>query len=170
MTQRTRGLGARRPTAAVGGADVNVTPVLSMFTILIPFLVSMAAFSHFAVQVFRLSAAEASATATDTSPPLLVALGAEGVLLAKGEEELGRLPGAGQGATSFAALDSALVALRSQGLAGNRVVVAAEDGVRCASLVACLDRCRGVGFDEVSLADGLAEPLPTLVTPEASPR
>ena len=74
------------------------------------------------------------------------------------------------GATSFAALDSALVALRSQGLAGNRVVVAAEDGVRCASLVACLDRCHGVGFDEVSLADGLAQPLPTLVTPEASPR
>jgi biopolymer transport protein ExbD len=170
MTQRTRGVGARRPTAAVGGADVNVTPVLSMFTILIPFLVSMAAFSHFAVQVFRLSAAESAAAAADTSPPLLVALGTEGVLLAKGDEELGRLPGAGQGPASFAALDSALVALRSEGVAGSRVVVAAEDGVRCAALVACLDRCRGAGFDAISLADGLAEPLPTLSATEASGR
>lgn len=157
MPLTTSRLRAGAPTLVAGAADLNVIPVLNMFTILIPFLVSMAAFSHLAVQTFALPA-DAPSTQVQAAavPGLTVRLGVEELALLRGEELLARLPQR-EGGLDLAGLGAALAAARAAGPAGGAVLVAVADAVRCADIVACLDCCRGAGFVEVGLAaDGLA--------------
>ena len=42
------------PSQTIDNADVDVTPVMNVFIILIPFLVSMAVFTHHAIVEFSL--------------------------------------------------------------------------------------------------------------------
>ena len=66
--------------AADGLVEIDVTPVMNLFMILIPFLVSMAFFSHLAVQSFRLPASEGAGQAqTAEELPWTVAITEEGV-------------------------------------------------------------------------------------------
>jgi len=163
VTSRLR---AQTPTAVAGAAALNVIPVLNMFTILIPFLVSMAAFSHLAVQTVSLPGDEATGQAQRAEVlPFTVLLEPERILLAQGDRRLAELP-APEAAADFSALATALANARRELPAVSRVVLAVGDAVRAATLVACLDCCRAAGFDEVGLAaDASAGPA----TEPASP-
>ena len=152
MPLSTTRLRAGAPTSVAGAADLNIIPVLNMFTILIPFLVSMAAFSHLAVQTFALpAAAPATQVQGAEAPSLIVLLGVEEVALMAGDAVLARLP-LRAGAADLAALSAALAAARASAAAPGRVLVAVADPVRCADIVATIDCCRAAGFTEVGLA------------------
>lgn len=149
LTSRLR---ANTPSAVAGAADLNVIPVLNMFTILIPFLVSMAAFSHLAVQTVSLPGDERSDQAQLAEAlPVTVLLGRERILVAHGDRCLAELPALG-GAADLAGLAEALTAARAAAPVPARLVLAVEDGVRAATLVACLDCCRAAGFSDLGLA------------------
>lgn len=152
MSLLTSHLRATTPSAVAGAADLNVIPVLNMFTILIPFLVSMAAFSHLAVQTVSLPGDERPDQAQLAEAlPFTVLLGRERILLAQGDRRLAELP-ATSGVADLEGLSTALAAARAGAPPAARLVLAVEDGVRAATLVACLDCCRAAGFADLGLA------------------
>lgn len=147
MNARAISLLSRRPSQQAGVADVDVTPVMNMFIILVPFLVSMAVFSQVASHAFSLPASDGPTEAiTAAELPLTVALRVDGVLIARGDRELATLP------ADLAGLDAVLAAERGRGR--DQVVVAVDDAVTCAAIVRCLDRCRDGGYSDVGLAEG----------------
>lgn len=154
------GLLARRPSAQAPTADLDVTPVMNMFLILIPFLVSMAAFTHLASHEFSLPADEGPGQAqTATDLPLTVAVGAAGIVVARGDAVLAELP-ALDGRPDLTGLAAAL-----QGAVAPRLVLAVDDAVGVDVVVACLDAGRAAGFDDVGLARGTGLRLTTEVAP-----
>jgi len=173
VAQFTSRLRANTPSAVAGAADLNVIPVLNMFTILIPFLVSMAAFSHLAVQTVSLPGDErADQAQLAEALPVTVLLGRDRLVLAQGDRRLAELP-AQDGAPDLEGLAEALAAARAAAPLPARLVLAVEDGVRAASLVACLDCCRAAGFRDLGLAaeasGAASESAPARVTTEAPP-
>lgn len=167
MSILQRRLAGHAPTAVACAGELNVTPVLNMFSILIPFLVTMTAFSHLAVQSFQLPGNEGAGHAqTLDQMPLTVALGLEGITLAHADRVLASIPRSASGAageagaadeTGFTVLAAEMERARGTLPSVRRVVVAVDDGVRCADVVTCLDRCRGAGFGDVGLAAGANE-------------
>ncbi len=152
--------GWRRPrsgTAAGSGLlEIDVTPVMNLFMILIPFLVSMAFFSHLAVQSFRLPPSEGTGQAqTDRELPWTVAISAEGIALTRGEWIVGT---AGhlidERGYDYQKLAKLLAGAHLQYPESERVIVAVDDGIRAAEIVAVLDHCREAGFGNVGLAEG----------------
>lgn len=141
---------ARRPSRQADTADVDVTPVMNMFIILVPFLISMAVFTQVASQPFTLPASDGPQQAiTADALPLTVVLRADGVLIARGDRELAAFPADQTG------LAAALAAERALG-GPDQVVVAVDDAIACAAVVRCLDACRAAGYANVGLAEGSA--------------
>lgn len=151
--------GAALTRAGVGGAataqvEVDVTPVMNLFMILIPFLVSMAFFSHLAFQSFRLPADEAAGQAqTAAELPWTVAVSAEGVALSRGGIVVGESART-EGGYDFAAVAELLAGARAAQPQVERVVVAISDGVVAADLVGALDCVRDAGFEQIGVAAG----------------
>jgi biopolymer transport protein ExbD len=142
------------PSRPLGDVDVDVTPVMNMFMILIPFLVSMAVFSNLAVQSFRLPAGESAGQAQSADDlPWTVAVTSTRIAVARGEWILGSCDRTDDG-HDFAALATILRDAQATRPGLDRVVVAVDDGIVCADVVHTLDRCREAGFTEVGLAEG----------------
>lgn len=140
----------------VGQVEVDVTPVMNLFMILIPFLVSMAFFSHLAVQSFRLPASESAGQAQSAEDlPWTVAITAGRVALTRGESIVGEAGrDAGTGAYDYAAVVGLLAGARAALPELDRVVVAVDDGVVAGQIVRVLDCCREAGFAQIGLAAG----------------
>jgi len=151
----------RRRPATVAGLDLDVTPVMNMFIILIPFLVGMAAFTHLAVQDVELASDQGSppALTTAAAQPLVVAVGDRGLVIVRDAAVLAELP-AKNGAQD---LDGLLAVLSD--LEASRLVLAVDDPVSVDTVVACLDCCRAAGFADVGLASGMG----VVMTGEAQP-
>ena len=140
----------RRPSVAAQVADLDVTPVMNMFIILIPFLVSMAAFTHLAVHSFGLPADEGPGEATVAADlPLTVAVGLQGIVVVRGDVVLAELP-TDAGVPDLDALASVLTTAER----APRLVLAVDDPVGVDTVVACLDRCRAAGYEDIGLAAG----------------
>jgi biopolymer transport protein ExbD len=147
MLNKTASIMARRPSAEV--ADLNVTPVMNMFIILIPFLISMSAFTHLASHEFSLPGDQGPGQASVRSElPLTVAVGLQGVLVAQGDLIVAELPRL-EGELDLDGLTSLL-----QIKAPEKLVLAVDAPVQTAEVVACLDACRTSGCSDVGLAAG----------------
>jgi biopolymer transport protein ExbD len=133
---------------------------MNMFIILIPFLISMTAFTHLAAQDFSLPGNEGPDHATErVDLPLTVALGIQGLMVVQGDvvvAEFARL-GDGQDLAGLTAL------LRTKAPA--RLIVAVDGPVTTNEIVACLDACRGAGCTDVGLAAGTGVVLSGKVEP-----
>jgi len=148
-------LTARRPSRLAEVTDLDVTPVMNMFIILIPFLVSMAVFAHLAAHRFSLPADDATGQArTASEVPLTVAVAADRIVLAWGDREVASLTRASDGEFEVAELRRHLDSERFRRPEMARVVLAVDDGVACAGVVTCLDQCRAAGYTDVGLAAG----------------
>jgi biopolymer transport protein ExbD len=149
MRTSTTSLCERRPSALAGVADLDVTPVMNMFIILIPFLISMTAFTHLAVHDFRLPGDESADHATERADlPLTVAVSVSGLLLAQGDVVIG------QWSRHGAEQDLVGLAERLRDQTPGPLVLAVDGPVLTAEVVACLDACRASGFTDVALAAG----------------
>lgn len=149
MRIHTASLLARRPSNSATAADLDVTPVMNMFIILIPFLISMSAFTHLATHEFSLPGDEGPGEASERSElPLTVAVGLQGMLVAEGDVVLAELPRL-EGNLDLVELTGLL---RTQ--APERLVVAIDGPVVTAEVVDCLDACRAAGCNDVGLASG----------------
>ncbi len=149
MQTCTSSLRGRRPSAVAGVAELDVTPVMNMFIILIPFLISMTAFTHLASHEFSLPGDEAADHVTERSElPLTVAVGTEGLLVAQGEVVVAEFPRQASG------LDLAGLTALLQSQNPERLIIAVDSPVVTADVVACLDACAAAGCQDVGLAAG----------------
>ena len=147
---RPSSIAARRLSRLPGVADLDVTPVMNMFIILIPFLISMSAFVHLATHDFSLPGESGADQAiTRSELPLTVVIGPEAMALVQGDLVLGEFPLI-DGQQDLPGL---LSLLKKQDF--ERVIVAVDDAESIGGLVACLDAIRGAGCAEVGLAAGV---------------
>ncbi len=155
MHARQASILSRRPSGLDHQADVDVTPVMNMFIILIPFLVSMAVFTHLATHAFSLPSDDGAGQARMADEvPLTVAVSAAAVAVVWGDVEVAHLTVAADGSFDTVALQAVLAAERERRPDLDEVVVAVADGVVCADVVRCLDQCKAAGYQDVGLAAG----------------
>lgn len=151
MSTRSR-LTARRPSLLAATGDLDVTPVMNMFIILIPFLVSMAVFAHLAAHRLALPADDGADRArTAAELPLTIVVTPDRLTLAWGGREVAHASTGHQGE-----LARLLDVERARRPEVGAVVVAVDDAVACAAIVRVLDACRDAGFEDVGLADATA--------------
>jgi len=145
--------GSGRPSEAAQVVDLDVTPVMNMFIILIPFLVSMAVFTHLASHALTLPGDEGAGQAQiEADLPVTIVLALDEIVVLKGDLVLGRLASPAV-ASGLPELGDLLGRLRTNRPEIERLVLAVDDAVTCAQVVGCLDICHGAGYDDVGLAD-----------------
>ena len=178
MKSRTR----FRPSSVNADASIDATPVMNMFVILIPFLVSMAAFSQLAVQRLALPGNEAAESAqTEDDAPLLVSVTRSEIVAMRGNRIIGTVerqaerqverqverrvgsPADRPNETRTTAPDTSaelsneltplLEEARQLFPRLDHVTLALADDVVCADVVTCFDVCRETGFVDVGVAE-----------------
>jgi biopolymer transport protein ExbD len=155
MNTRPISILARRPSGITEACEIDVTPIMNMFIILIPFLVSMAVFAHLATHAFSLPADDGAGQArTAAELPVTVAVAADRIVVAVGDRTLASLPVDASGEYDQPALLAALRTERARRPDVTEAVVAVDDDVVCADVVRCLDQCQDAGFADVGLAGG----------------
>ena len=150
MKSRTR----FRPSSVNADASIDATPVMNMFVILIPFLVSMAAFSQLAVQRLALPGNEAAESAqTEDDAPLLVSVTRSEIVAMRGNRIIGTVERQDASAELSTELTPLLEEARQLFPRLDHVTLALADDVVCADVVTCFDVCRETGFVDVGVAE-----------------
>lgn len=143
------------PSEAVDeNLDIDVTPIMNMFVVLIPFLVSMAVFTHLSVHQFYLPA-EAGASLDQSSGPVklktTVVLSEESMLVSVGGDVVDSLV-VEEGNYLFDSLPSVLTKAREMSGDKEKSVVSVKDKIPFKHVVTVMDLCRAAGFSGVGLA------------------
>lgn len=157
---------AATPSETAGGIDIDVTPVMNMFIILIPFLVSMAVFTHVAIVEFGLPPNVGAGLDDSEGKPKLkitAVVASEFLAITLGEKMLDSIPSTADG-HDLERFAQQLQARREQADIKEEVVVAVRDAVEFKHVIAVMDRCRETGFDKVGLSSA---PDPESMEPES---
>jgi biopolymer transport protein ExbD len=152
--------GRRTPSEAAGLCDIDITPVMNVFVILIPYLISMAVFTHLAVVDFSLPpnvGANLDASAGKPIVKLTVVVTPEYLAITQGENMLDSLPGIA-GDYPYATFRQKLIERRDSTEVKDEVIIAARDGIKFKYLVRVMDNCRAAGFQKLGLSDATANP------------
>jgi len=144
-----------RPSLKVLEVDVDVTPIMNMFIILIPFLVSMAVFSHLSILQFTLppSAGKASGGPKSKDLKMTVLIRSNDFLLTLGETVLDSLPKL-KGEFDLIKLKESLIIHRDSLKRKNDLILAIDDGIVFNEIVQTMDVCRVAGFEKIALSEG----------------
>jgi biopolymer transport protein ExbD len=132
--------------------ELSIVPVMNMFLILIPFLVSMAVFAHVAViDVSLPPEAGLGQGPKKNDLKLTVAMQAAGFQVVLGDSLLAAIPYKND-RPNYIALDSTLRAARPTLTHQEEAVVAVADGIIFEKVVAVMDVCREAGFAKLGLS------------------
>jgi len=148
-------INTKQPSNKVESIDLDVTPIMNMFVILIPFLVSMAVFTHYSVLEFGLppSAGVGNGGPQKSDLKLTVVMHETGFDLTVGDSLMRSVPiTMEQG--DLSSLEKSLTEVRNYLNRRNEVVVAVNDGIMFDKVVQVMDVCRKSGFEKVALAEG----------------
>ena len=160
MTSPTFTRHTRPPSDVAGEApEVDVTPVMNMFIILIPFLVTMAVFTQVSVVEFGLPPNVGTGLDESKGEPKLkitVVVAPAFLGITYGETMLDSLPAGPQG-YDYDTFVERLRARREGADIKDEVIVAVRDSVRLKHVIAVMDRCRDNGFAEVGLSSSSAD-------------
>ena len=151
----------KHPSEAAGMAEVDVTPVMNMFVILIPFLVSMAVFTHFTILEFSVPPnVDAGLSREDEKPKLRLTLViTEDFLgLTLGDRMLDSIPLISS-EHDFAALESAVSNRAASLEIQDEVVVASRDNISFQNIVTAMDIFRRNGFTKIGISSATENPL-----------
>jgi biopolymer transport protein ExbD len=130
--------------------DVDVKPVMNMFVILIPFLVSMAVFSHIAVQQFYLPPDAANSDQTGKIElKSTIVLDTNYFLITLGADVLDSIP-----VVEFDAerLVNSLILAREQADDKEKAIISARDAVKFDWVVRMMDLAKEAGFEQTGLS------------------
>lgn len=150
----------RTPSEAAEVADLDVTPVMNMFVILIPFLVSMAAFTQLSIVEFMLPPNVNASMANQSEKPhpkLTVRIGGDYMAIVLGEVLLDSLPVK----DSEFPFDSLSNCLKTRTLEKNyqdEIIVASTDKISFKHVVRVMDLCRAAGFKKIGLSSAPEDP------------
>ncbi len=134
--------------------NIDVTPVMNMFIILIPFLVSMAVFTQLAIVEFSLPPNVGMGLDKSKGKPKLkitVVITSDYLAITHGENMLDSIPKVGED-YSYDIFYRRLSARRNESDIKDEMVVAVRDAVRFKYVIKVMDRCRDVGFDKIGLS------------------
>src|SRR4030042_2074366 len=124
--------------------DIDVTPVMNMFIILIPFLVSMAAFTHLAILDFSLPPNVGIGLDTSQGKPKLkmtVVVSKDYCAITHGETMLDSIARTGDDC-DYEMLFTQLKIRREQIEIKDEIIVAVQDIIAFQKVVKVMDRCR----------------------------
>lgn len=140
--------------------DIDVTPVMNMFVILIPFLVSMAVFTHVSIIEFSLPPNVGAGLSRSAGKPklkLTVVVAPEYLAVTLGENMLDSIPNSDMGYDYGLFLEK-LFSRRGEADISDEVIVAVRDEIRIKHIVRVMDRCREAGFAKVGLSSAAVSP------------
>jgi biopolymer transport protein ExbD len=150
-----------RPPSDLTEADVDVTPVMNMFVILIPFLVSMAVFTQVSIIDFSVPSDVGQSSGQSSGKPklkLTVLLTESFLGVAEGESLLDSIPLTDKGQYPFDELKQALAVRRAQSEFPDEIVVAVRDGIAFRYVVKAMDVSRESGFSKIGISGAPADP------------
>ena len=139
--------------------DIDVTPVMNMFIILIPFLVSVAVFTHLTIIEFSLPPNVGMGLDTSEGKPKLkmtVVVTSGYLAITHGDAMLDSIPVV-NGEYDYTLLSQKLSIHRKEIDIKNEVIVAVRDAIRFKYVVKVMDRCRDAGFEKVGLSSAPEE-------------
>ena len=142
------------PSEEVGEVfDIDVTPVMNMFVVLIPFLVSMAVFAHFSIHRFSLPS-----DAANTLDRADGKVSLRTTVVIKPEALLVTLGGTLQDSISTLApwqetLKQSLQATRIKSDDTLKAVVAVDNAIAFEEVITIMDYCHAAGFEDVGLSE-----------------
>lgn len=152
----------RTPSEASGAdVEIDVTPVMNMFVILIPFLVSMAVFTHLSILEFSLPPNVGGGMDSSEGKPKLkatIVVTPSFLAITHGERMLDSIPIGSDGEYRLERFEALLRTRREQLEIRDEAVVAVRDAVRFKHVVAVMDRVRAVGFEKVGLSSATQNP------------
>ena len=150
---------SRPPSQVEEIAEVDVTPVMNMFIILIPFLVSMAIFTQLSIIEFSIPPSTGTADnnlSAKPQPKLTVRIGNDYLGIILGENILDSL--AVTGSFPFDSLEARLK-IRAQEISHNgEIIIASRDNIPFKQVVKVMDLCKGAGFEKIGLSSATADP------------
>ncbi len=139
--------------------DIDVTPVMNMFIILIPFLVSMAVFTHLSILEFSLPPNVGAGLDMSKGKPKLkitIVINRDYLAITHGEKMLDSLAIVDDG-YDYKTLYTKLIEHRNNVEIKNEVVVAVQDAIKFKHVVRVMDQCKEAGFDKVGLSSAPEE-------------
>lgn len=150
----------RPPSQVAHTEDLDVTPVMNMFIILIPFLVSMAVFTRMSIIEFSLPpnvGVQMNQSQVKPEPKLTIRIGGDYVGVVLGEELLDSLPVV-SGTFPMEALREKIRIRKSLHGYSGEVVIASLDGIAFKHVVAVMDICRDAGLEKIGLSSATGDP------------
>jgi biopolymer transport protein ExbD len=152
----------RPPSEEAAEIDVDVSPMISMFLILLPFLVSMAVLTQLTILEFGLppnvSAGLAAGGGEMPKLKLTVVVAPQFLGITFGDRLLDSLAALADGTYDLDRFATALKSRKMEVDANDEVVVASRDNIRLKNLVAVMDKCKSAGFARVGLSSATEDP------------
>jgi biopolymer transport protein ExbD len=149
------------PSEAAAEIELDLTPMMSMFLILLPFLVSMAVLTHLTILEFSLppnvNAGGGGPSSEKPRLKLTMVMTPDYLLVTHGERLLDSLPNV-DGTYDFGKVAEILVKRKQELNLENELVVASRDQVRLKHIVTLMDKCKAAGFDKIGLSSATADP------------
>jgi len=148
------------PSQVAHTEDLDVTPVMNMFIILIPFLVSMAVFTRMSIIEFSLPpnvGASMNRSSEKPKPKLTIRIGEDYLGIVLGEELLDSLT-VENGVLPFEKLGRQIVLRKKELAYDGEVVIASKDHIAFKQVVAVMDLCRDAGLDKIGLSSATDSP------------
>ncbi len=134
--------------------EIDVTPVMNMFVILIPFLVSMAVFTHLSILKFSLPPNAGTGLENNSEKPKLritVIVASDHLAIVQGESMLDSIPKQ----KDEYDLDHFIQKLslhRENTDIKNEAIVAVKDKIKFKYVISIMDKCREAGFEKLGLS------------------
>jgi biopolymer transport protein ExbD len=148
----------RPPSQSAEQIDLDVTPIMSMFLILLPFLVSMAVLTHISVLQFSLPPNVGTGLADTGEKPkvkLTVVVAPEYLAITGGAAMLDSLPLV-DGLYPLDSLKAQLTIRKQSAQVADEIIVAVRDVVAMKHVVSVMDKCRDAGFEKIGLSSAAA--------------
>lgn len=140
--------------------ELDITPLMNIFIILVAFLISMAIFTRLAIVEFSLPPnvnSEMNLSDQKPAPKLTVRLDPVYIGIILGEQVLDSLPVI-KGEFPFVVLSERLAMRKKDNNATGEIVVASVDAIPFKLIVRTMDICRVAGFEKVGLSSATLDP------------
>lgn len=150
----------RSPSESAAIPDLDVTPIMNMFIILIPFLVSMAVFTHLSILEFNLPSNAGTGLNSSTGKPklkLTVVVANDHLAITHGERMLDSIPVVNQN-YDLTTFRKNLSRCRSIVSIQDEAIVAVRDNVKFKHVVHVMDECKTAGFIKIGLSNATSDP------------
>jgi biopolymer transport protein ExbD len=137
-----------------GDCDIDITPMMNVLIILLPFLISMAVFTKIAMLSFTLPPNAGTGLSKSDGKPKLkmtIVVASHYYALTYGDKMLDSIP-LTDTENDFAILKARLTSQKDAVDINNEAIVAIRDNVQFQNIVRVMDICRESGFDKIGVS------------------